>query len=306
MRVTAGVLAFLAAAGPAWGQVASGDPPLRRFRPAPQQDEPLDREPPSLERFRPRAPLAPSVVMLAERPTETWSPSVCGLGRIVLESGLEFAREEGEEIDGRTFTIPTIVRYGMNDSLELFALTDALIDRRGDDPSTGSNLDAWGLGDLTLGTKWGMLRDEGLLPSVGSIALWKLPTADDGKGLGSGEGDLYFISTFGKTFGDVVTLNGNFGMGFISDPEEKNAFIMRKQASAEARVQLGSLTLLGEILWLSHLGSQEGVDTSVRAGAAYFLTGDLRLDASVRFGLSEAAEDFTFAVGVTIALGRFW
>lgn len=291
-------LALLAQASPA------DRPALKK---APPQEVPVPAEPLKLERPRREPPPpAPDLLRLSERPTFTWMPHVAGLGRIVAETGVEFALEDGERLNGRTFTVPTLVRYGASEALEVFVKTDALIDRRGEDPETGGDIDALGLGDLTLGTKWGMLRDEGLLPSVGSIGLWKLPTADDGDGLGSGEGDLYFLTAFGKGFGDSFALFANLGLGFISDTEEQNAFLMRKVAAAEGRLQLGSVTLLGEIVWMSQIQPQAGVETTARVGAAVFVTGDFRLDAGLRIGLSEEAEDFAFTIGVSIALGRFW
>jgi Putative MetA-pathway of phenol degradation len=241
------------------------------------------------------------LILCAERPTDTWSAIVCGNGGVVIEAGVDIAAENGEVGDADALRCPVLLRYGVSSSIELFAFGDLLISREGEDPHSGEEVDDFGYGDLILGTKWGLLGGEGALPGFGTIAYWKLPTAAT-EGLGSGEGDLYFLTALTKTW-DNVMVNGNLGVAFISEIEERDRFLLRSIASLEVRIQFNSLTVFGEINWLSNIEPQEGTDTSARVGGAFFISDLIRLDISGKFGISTAADDFTLSAGFSFMLG---
>ncbi len=306
MKTLACLAALVATVLPAAAQTTTATgatvAPKKATKSVLQQEEPVKPDKPGKVEPQEDERLGGTLIDCAERPTSTWTPHVCGEGAIVVEAGIDFASEDGNQLDGKTFTIPTIARYGLSESFELFIVADALINRSGEDPRSGAEIDALGLGDVTLGTKWGILKDGGALPAVGSVALWKLPTADDGEGLGSGEGDLYFITCLGKHLSDYIALNGNFGLAFISDTGEQNSFLMRKLGSVEVRWQIGDITVLGELVWRSQIKPMIGTETFARVGAAYFITEDIRVDLALRIGISEDAEDFALTAGLSIAL----
>jgi hypothetical protein len=267
----------------------------------PQQEEPGKPGKPEPIPEKPSEPLGGSLIKTCERPTSTWSAVVVGEGNILVEAGVDFASTNNDQLDGDTFRIPALVRYGLSNSFEIIVTGDLLMNRTGED-DRGEDIDALGIGDIIVGTKWGLISDKGILPAIGSVALWKLPTADDDDGLGTGEGDLIFITAFGKSF-DNLSINANIGLAFISDVSEHNRFLLRKIASVEVRVQFGDFTVFGEVGWLSDIDEMGGTDTSARVGAAYFFSEIIRVDASVRFGISEDADDFGASAGISILFG---
>lgn len=286
----------------------SASTPVKETAPStaskPRQDEPA--RPEKLEPVTPPSQMDNEIpeghlLMAAERPTDTWSAIVAGNGGVIAEAGVDFAAETGEVGDADALRCPVLLRYGISNSVELFATGDLLISREGEDAHTGEEVDEFGYGDLILGTKWGLLGGEGALPAFGTIAYWKLPTAAT-EGLGTGEGDLYFLTAITKTW-DNVMVNGNLGVAFISEIEERDRFLLRSIASLEVRIQFNDLTVFGEINWLSNIEPQEGTDTSTRIGAAYFISGLIRLDISGKLGISSAADDFTLSAGFSFMLG---
>jgi hypothetical protein len=266
--------------------------------PKPKQELPDQEDPAELEPVEPRREEGPADLSLVrERPTSTWNPYTVGDGLIVVEAGGEFSSlaDGGAE----QFALPTLARYGLTRAFEFFAMMNTLVDR-----SDGGG-DSVGIGDLSVGLKWSIFHDSGAFPSVGGIVFWKLPTADRDVG-GSGEGDLHFVSSFGKKLLENFTGHANIGLSFVSDDEDSNKFLFRTVISLEGRLWLNEIMLSGELAHLSSIQPMEGVNAFARVGASYLITKDISVDGSVRFGLSSDADEFAISIGVSFGLGRFW
>jgi len=75
-----------------------------------------------------------------------------------------------------------------------------------------------GITDLEMGAKWNFLCETNGLPAMSLTAGVKLPTADKGKGLGSGETDWDVTVVLSKALTERLTGHLNAGYGFIGCP----------------------------------------------------------------------------------------
>lgn len=127
------------------------------------------------------------------------------------------------------------------------------IGRPGIRPGGGT---ASGLGDITLGATYAALTEPDL-PNVDLTAKVKLGTADDDKGLGTGESDLMFQADVHQTIGRWTPF-GTLGYRFLGDPngvDLKDGFYLAGGAS----YQLDEKTDVGALLdWRQRVVS--GID----------------------------------------------
>ena len=114
--------------------------------------------------------------IVTDRPDFVESSRVVGLDRLQVETSVlaERARPEGARV--RTVSTPTLLRYGVNDTVELRLETDGrMIERMtpagGDGGATTS-----GHADTSLGVKWHVLDDAPGMPSVGVLLHADLPS----------------------------------------------------------------------------------------------------------------------------------
>ena len=121
---------------------------------------------------------APQAVLAAEedtiatdRPDFVESSNVVGKGRFQVETSIGLDRSRAGGVRERTWATPTLLRYGINDTVELRMESDGLIRQRITDSDSGTGLRQAerGYGDLSLGLKWHALDAVGNMPSVGLL-----------------------------------------------------------------------------------------------------------------------------------------
>ena len=192
------------------------DPTLVAARPLPMLTYPshgATPRPDLMPRFLSR--LAPTACLLAglsatisahaeepittDRPDFVESSDVVGKGRVKVEAGMSF--ESNHRTDARLRTIPTLLRIGVSETVELRAETDGYAWERTRDASTGAVTKVHGYSDTSLGLKWhaqdgdeasgrpsmawllhvdvdsgsSAFRGDDLRPSLRGVAEWELP-----------------------------------------------------------------------------------------------------------------------------------
>ena len=157
-----------------------------------------------------------------------------------------------------------------------------------------------GLGDVLLRASFVVLNEQPLLPEIEPYLKIKFPTADEGRGLGTGEFDETIGVDLSKTFLERLTgyltlaytvvgsppgagLDNSFGWSFgaaytVAQPVSVFAFI--DGATAIARRQDDPLEL--------------------RVGAELRLTRILKLTGSFTKGLSDGSADWGFSAGLAL------
>lgn len=103
------------------------------------------------------------IVMVPDRPGNSWGAEVLPYSKITWENGFGFERDA----DGQhTLSLPsTIVRYGIFENVELRVGTDLLLQE-----TEGQTTSLLGIAPLTIGTKIKCYEGEGILPSIGILA----------------------------------------------------------------------------------------------------------------------------------------
>lgn len=196
-------------------------------------------------------------------------------------------------------TAPLSLRFAASDRLLLEADLDTI---KSELDETGTRMT--GLGDTRLGFQIVALKDTEQHPALAFAYYVKLPSASQGKGLGTGRFDHKFLTLISKRFGEVdMDLNGALlvvgregapgwitgGQGALSfSGEFENGFGLEGELSGQTKddVQPKGLFALGAV--------------------TYKLNRRLRLDAGMRFGLNSDAPRFGVFTGITVGVADLY
>jgi Putative MetA-pathway of phenol degradation len=235
-----------------------------------------------------------------DRPDFVESSDVVGHGRLQIETGYVSERSSADGIKSRTQTTPTLLRYGISDSLELRIETDGFVRSRSQDLATGTTVRERGFSDLALGVKWHMqdadekagtpsvawllhvdidsgsraFRGQGLRPSLRAVAEWDLPND-------------FTVGVMPGLFADKNAEGKRFVAGIF-------AVTLAKELAPRWH---GFVELAGQQLAARKNG---GSVVTFDSGVAYLVTDTLQLDFSVARGLTSYSPDFQWGVGVSV------
>lgn len=216
------------------------------------------------------------------------------LGRDVKQAEVSFDHtEDTDATDYFSNTVSATFSYGLWDKLEISISA----------PWQGWNSAGFsesGLGDVDLEVKfWTATRrgwDLALKPG------FSLPAGNDAKGLGAGEDQVWVYGIAGRTEGPAqYYLNAGYRYNKNSISEEKNIF----SAAAMGAVELLPKTLLAAELTVETNTDRSAASHPVSAmlGGVWSPVPSLDLDAGVRMGLNDAAEELSLVMGATIRFG---
>lgn len=228
-----------------------------------------------------------------DRPDFVESSVVVGKGRFQLETSVALEKNRSGGVKERTLATPTLLRYGISDTLELRLETDGHLVHRADDAS--SHLRQRGTGDVSLGLKWHALdaagampalgflvhvdsdsgsaefRGNGLRPSLRAVAEWELA---DEFSLAVMPGLIVDRDAGGKRFPVGV-----FGVVLAKSLNDRvRAFVELAAPRIARATDGGSLAILD-------------------VGAAYLLSKDVQLDAGLSKGLNQRSADLSLTFG---------
>lgn len=157
-----------------------------------------------------------------------------------------------------------------------------------------------GLGDLLLQGRYYVLEEGDLAPLVAVTGLVKFPTADEDKGLGTGELDLGFGLEFSKTFSRSWLGLFDVGYTFIGDP---SGLDLRDQWYYDFGL---GYYLTQDVLisgyyeeWRS-LVSDESNPRDLFFTMNYQFSSEIEFTAGMLFGLSDGAPDYGLSGGVRL------
>lgn len=236
----------------------------------------------------------------ADRPDFVESSGVVGKGRFQLETGFSSEHNKADGVKERATSTPTLLRFGLSDSLEFRVSSDGLSRLRSEDTATGITTRERGYGDLNIGIKWNTqegdadkgtpstawllhadletgsraFRGDGVRPSLRFVAEWELPN-DWSVGVMPGlfvekneDGDRYVGGIAAVTVGKSWT------------DRFRTYFELAGQ-------QLSSKKNGGNIAtW----------DT----GATYLITNDVQVDIGFSWAATKETPDFAWGVGLAV------
>ena len=235
-----------------------------------------------------------------DRPDFVESSSVVGAHRFQIETGFSSERDKSAGLKTTTRTTPTLLRIGMNDTLEFRIETDGATRVTTEDQALGTKLSERGYSDVSFGMKWHMrdgdekkgtpaiawlahldvdtgspaFRGQGLRPSLRMVAEWELPQDFS---VGVMPGFVADRNEDGKRFvGGILAVTLGKGWG-----DKWHTFV------EIAGQQLASKSNGGSVVTFD-------------AGATYLLTESAQLDVSISRGLTSYTPDLQWGVGLSL------
>jgi hypothetical protein len=232
-----------------------------------------------------------------DRPDFVESSNVVGKSRFQVETSIGMDRNKAGSVRERSWSTPTLLRFGISDNVELRLETDGAMRQRVSDSTTGVRLSERGYGDVSLGLKWHVLDAAGNLPSVGVLFHADMET---GSPPFRGEGTRPSARMVAEwELGNDLSLGVMPGMGY-----ERHAG--------------GTFGILGVVLgkaWNDQLRSfvelsspridsnaDGGTEASATVGVAYLISNNCQIDSALSRGLKHRTPDLSVTVGLSFKL----
>lgn len=155
-----------------------------------------------------------------------------------------------------------------------------------------------GLGDVLLKISYVVVEERGLVPEITPYFKIKFPTADEDRGLGTGEFDETFGVDLAKRLVDGLFGYVGLAYTFIGSPpgsDLKNSFGWSVGA---AYAVIPPLSVFAFLDGATAITSGQDDPLEVRVGAEYRLTKVLKLTGAVTRGLSNGSPDWGVSVGL--------
>jgi hypothetical protein len=258
-----------------------------------------------------------------QRPLTTEDPETIGAGRVLVEGGLDYLRDQVYPASGLTGNLLAAPMLGF--SVGISSIAELQIDgglrnhltitRRVNAPLsdllviTGDTTSS--VEDMVIGTKIRLLSENLSRPGVGIRFATRLPNASLESGVGRDTTDFFASLLIGKTV-QSVRIVGNGGLGILSDPtrreSQNDVFVF---GLSFARAVTHGAEVVGEIA--GHAALRGNVSTSppgtgnsavMRLGARYTRSA-ARIDGAVILGMTGRDPSVGFTAGVTWVFNAF-
>jgi hypothetical protein len=233
----------------------------------------------------------PARELSTDRPDVTESPYSVPRGWFQIEmDGLVWSRHDQGATEARTLGIAaTNLKLGIAERADLQLVFEPWMRTRLDRTGAADDVES-GAGELSVRLKWNLLGNDG-----GRVALGLLPwvawdTQERGDGVADGAGLAVPLSIdFNERVGGAVMIEGS-----VADHER--AVLTSATCGAALKGPLGAFgEIVGERAFIDS-GADEWRST-LNLGATLGVGSNLQLDGGVRFGLTDAVEDFTGFLG---------
>lgn len=236
----------------------------------------------------------------ADRPDFVESSEVIGKGRIQIETSFLTERERNDEERQRSLSMPTLLRVGLSEALELRIESDGRTVQHTTQQATGERTTTAGYADTAFGLLWHAADARGMRPSVGVLASAELPTGS--KRL-RGEGVRPSLRVVGEW-----DLPGEMGLGLMpgigverSGETGRHTYgifgaVLAKEFNPRLR---GLVQLAMPQIARSRHG---GTEASLGVGAAYLISNDCQIDTLFSRGLNHRRPYASWTVGLSFRL----
>jgi hypothetical protein len=156
-----------------------------------------------------------------------------------------------------------------------------------------------GLGDIILRGRYSIVQEHGFIPLVALSARLKIPTADESRGLGTGEFDKGFGIELTKQLSENIVSFVDAAYTVIGKPD---TVALRNQWNYDVGVgYYFTRKLLGTVYYEEYRALLEGLNNprDVLFALNYKAAAGFRMNASVLIGLSSGAPDYGLTGGVS-------
>lgn len=247
------------------------------------------------------SPRASEEAIATDRPDFVESADVVGKGRFQLETGFGWERAvDSPGIKRRSTSTPTLLRFGVSDSIELRLETDGYSRARLDDAATSAVTRESGFADLSLGVKWHMQDGD---EATGRPAIaWLLHVElDSGSRAFRGNGIRPSLRVVGEWELPVGLSAGVMGGVVIDKNNEGGRFATGILALTVAKPWTQALRTFVELAGRQIASTRNGGSVATfDVGAAYLLNNSAQIDVALSRGLTRQAPDLQFTTGLSI------
>lgn len=257
-----------------------------------------------------------------QRPLVTEDPETIGVGRVLIEAGIDVERDvffPVSGLGGNRLSVPTVgVSIGIGSLAEL-QIDGGIYQRltvteRRDAPLSGilgfDGDETTDVEDLVLATKIRLVTEGVNRPALGLRLATRLPSASNESGLGHDLTDFFASLLLAKTVQSVRVV-GNAGVAILGDPTaivpEQNDLMTF--GLSVARAMTTNAELVGEINGRLNLANDDpdpGAENRavMRLGGRY-TRGPVRVDAGILLGMTSRDPQVGATAGFTWVLDVF-
>ncbi len=265
--------------------------------------------------------MSASAAWAQQRPLVTEDPRTVGAGQVLVELGVDWARDIEVPVSGlrgELLTAPAIgVSVGVGPIAEIqidgSPYRRLRIEERGVAPLSAllplDATEASAVDDVVIATKLRLVNEGTGRPAIGLRFATRLPNASNESGLGHDTTDFFASFLLGKSVG-AVRLVANAGVAIIGDP----VVAARQDDLLTLGMSLAVALPKGFELVTEYNGRLNVADSSPRAGAesrgvarggVRFTKGPVRFDAAGLFGATTTDLDIGATAGLTWTFTAF-
>jgi hypothetical protein len=232
--------------------------------------------------------------IVTDRPDVADSSLTVGKLKFQVETSFEFTQDNESGITTRTYSLPTLFRFGVIDPLELRAEGSWFVFQT----QTGERREG-GFSDIALGLKWHIVDARSKnLPSVGVLTMVRIPTGASEVSSGAVEPrfkvlvdtNLFYNLEFGLNVGVDVPVRDEMGDKFAR-------FLYAASINYWMHRTNKRVKLFVESSGAVPLKSNKSVLASLNTGTAFLITPKMQVDGFVRIALTDATVDMVGGVG---------
>lgn len=265
--------------------------------------------------------LIPQAAFAQQRPLVTEDPETVGAGRVLVEAGMDYARDAVFPVSGLEGQLLRVPLIGL--SIGVSSIAEIQIDGGPYDRLTitqrrpaplSSMLKVAGnsttdVDDIVIGAKVRLVPEGVSRPALGFRFATKLPNASNENGLGLDTTDFYSSLLIAKTVQSVRVVS-NVGLGILGDAtrgDRQNDLLTYGISFARAVTQAAEV--VGEVNGRINMRDTQvppGTESSsaVRFGTRYTI-GTWRADAALMFGVTSSDPSIGVTAGFTYVFNAF-
>lgn len=231
--------------------------------------------------------------IVTDRPDQTEAPVLVPRGGLQVETGFVFEKDREDNVDVKNFTYnTTLIKYGVNEFLELRLITEFLGERAkvADNPVSKVQ----GFSPLALGVKIKLADEKGFWPQAAFIGHINLKSGSEEFAPSYTAADFRF--TFAHTLSDKFALSYNLGAEWNGETPDAN-FLYTLSLGYLITPRLGAF-----VEGYSFFPESGKADNRFDAGITYKFSPVVQWDISAGVGLSRNAPDSFLSTGISFRL----
>ncbi|MDQ2821449.1 MAG: transporter [Pseudomonadota bacterium] len=238
--------------------------------------------------------------IITDRPDFVESSKVVGIGRFQIETSVAAEQDRDVGVRRRSYSTPTLLRYGISDTLELRVETDGRMIEQTTLQHRGARSTAAGYADTALGVKWHVVDDA---PGVPSMAVLLHADLASGSEIFRGEGVRPSLRVAAEW-----DLPAGMALGVMPGIGIERAVGAGRYSYGVLGVVLGkeitpTVRAFIEIAAPKIARARDGgTAATFDTGAGWLLAERCQLDAMASFGLNRRTPDLALTIGFSYKL----